>query len=419
MICQRPKFRRLGIALSIMTAFAFIGGASLVWADGKVMPPRLYQGSLEEKAQEAIIIFHSGKTPGEATEDLILKITVEGKAKEFGWVVPLPNPPEVKEESPKLFKELFDYVEYRTRQSKRGSKGSEAKSNEAAGAKSQGVEVISRQVVGSFDVAVVRSKQKGALNQWLKDNEFQTIEDGEDVIEFYRKKGFVFACMKVSDTASQSGVIDVHPLRFSFRTGGRDGLFFPMKMTGLQEKPFDVNLYVFYEKWINDKKSRFGYTHRGFSLRYRDWDTPRCQPNAGKGWSDPKNDPLLASAARLIPTVAKRLGELHPGKRFYLTNIQAFGLKPKDVRTWPGDLWLFPYYTDPNFVPFDVRDGGPSAGEWPGIAMIDQESDTRGVWSFEGFPPWMIWAAVRLVALFACAFGLFIWQRQLRAPKSI
>ena len=44
-------------------------------ADGLVVPPRNYQGSLEELAQEAIIIFHSSQEPGEATEDLILKST--------------------------------------------------------------------------------------------------------------------------------------------------------------------------------------------------------------------------------------------------------------------------------------------------------------------------------------------------------
>ena len=64
----------------------------------------------------------------------------------------------------------------------------------------------------------------------------------------------MFACIKVSSEALESErSVDSHPLRFTFKTGGRDGIYFPMKMTGLQSDPFDVNLYVFYRFWINDK----------------------------------------------------------------------------------------------------------------------------------------------------------------------
>ncbi len=84
--------------------------AGLAPADGKVVPPRDYKGSLEEKAQEAIIIFHGSEKPGDAVEDLILKITVQGETKSFAWVVPFPNEPQVQKADAKLFEELYDYV---------------------------------------------------------------------------------------------------------------------------------------------------------------------------------------------------------------------------------------------------------------------------------------------------------------------
>src|SRR3954471_3105907 len=72
-------------------------------ADGKIMPPRNYKGSLEELAQEAIIIFHASEKPGEAIEDLILKISVQGAdIKNFGWVVPFPQEPKIGKEDPAL-----------------------------------------------------------------------------------------------------------------------------------------------------------------------------------------------------------------------------------------------------------------------------------------------------------------------------
>jgi len=66
---------------------------------------------------------------------------------------------------------------------------------------------------------------------------------------------------------------------------------------------FDVNLYVFHRYWLNDKLSRYGYEHRGFTRIYRDWDTKACVPNGGQAWSNPESDPFLKSQASSIPTV--------------------------------------------------------------------------------------------------------------------
>ena len=181
------------------------------------------------------------------------------------------------------------------------------------------------------------------------------------MIEFYRRSSYVFACLKVSQTKRIADEpIDLHPLRFSFKTGGRDGIYFPMRMTGLQKQPFDVNLYVFHSAWLNDKLNRYGYEHRGFRCKYRDWDSPKGRPNAGKNWSKPYLDPFLRTLGR-IKKVAKLFQELHPGERYYLTNIQASKLDPAAVRNWPGDLWLFPYYLDTDFAPYDARPGGAAS----------------------------------------------------------
>jgi hypothetical protein len=135
-------------------------------------------------------------------------------------------------------------------------------------------------------------------------------------------------------------------------------------MTGLQTQPFDVNLYVFYRAWLNDRLNRYGYEQRGFQRRYRDWDSPRCKPNVGKNWSRPQSDPFLQSAHHHIPTVAKLFQDLHPDQRYYLTNIQAFDLDPGEVRNWADDLWLFPYYVNTGFIPYDARPGGVAASAY-------------------------------------------------------
>lgn len=340
-----------------------------VLADGMVAPPAMYkekpyEGSLQEKAQEAILIFHPGDAENSARQDMILKIHVEGEVDQFAWVVPLPSAPKTGKEDAAIFKELHGYVQARlAAQNRNDSKEAKPDAAPATAEKpAEGVDLISREVVGSFDVAVLRENKAGALNAWLKDNGYQPVQDADDVVGYYRKKGYVFACMKVTDAALKKGsAVELHPLRFSFETGGRDGIFFPMRLTGLQNEAFDVNLYIFYDKWVNDRLSKYGYAHRGFTLRWRDYDSRACTPNAGKAWSDPAGDPYLRSYADRIPETTKLFQKLHPGKRFYLTKIYAQGLKPEDVRDWSGDLWMFPYYTNRSVVPYDAREGGPAA----------------------------------------------------------
>jgi len=360
----RPSKKPLVVALVACGLLAGLGAHSAVLADGKIVPPRNYKGSLEERAQEAIIIFNGSDTKSQATEDLILKISVIGSAKSFAWVIPLPSEPKIGKEDPKLFRELFSYVQARTARPHKseGAKGTDLKARPAA---KGGVEVLARRVVGSYDTAVVRENVAGALNKWLAAEGFQALDNAEDVIGFYRKKGYVFACVKVSDAELvKDKPVDSHPLRFTFKTGGRDGIYYPMRMTGLQGARFDVNLYIFYGAWINDRINKYGYVHRGFRLRYRDWDSRQCKPNAGKTYSAPRDDPFLKGLARKIPTVTKLFQKLHPGGRYYLTNIQAFGMKPAAVRDWSDDLWVFPYYTKRDFVPLDARPGEPAAAAW-------------------------------------------------------
>ena len=333
-------------------------------ADGLVFRPIAYKGSLNERSQEAIIIFHKGDKAGEATQDLILKISVEGGVDQFGWVVPLPSVPDTGKEDARLFDELHGYVQARlvAASAKPQATNDADGQTEAAPKAAEGVEVVSRKTVGSFDVSIVKENRAGSLNQWLTDNKYQPVEGGDEVIEWYRKKGYVFACMRVSDAAlGEDRAVDLHPLRFSFTTGGRDGMFFPMRLTGLQEERFDVNIYVFYDKWVNDRLSPYGFVHRDFQLRWRDYDSRECTPNAGKLWSTPKEDPYLRGYAHLMPTVTKMFEKLHAGKRYYLTNVYSRRVEPAEILSWKDDLWMFPYYTNRNFVPYDAREGGAAA----------------------------------------------------------
>lgn len=409
------SFKRNGLRGLLVALFL----SSVCLGDGKVQPPRKYKGSLEERGQEAIIVFTAGEKEGEAVEDLILKIRVAGDVDNFAWIVPFPGTPTVKKADAKLFSELFNYVEARRRRRYKG-KNSGAKSAEATPA-AGGVQVLSREVVGSFDVAIVRETASGALNEWLEKNDYQPFQDAAGVLEFYRKKKYVFACIKVDKAQlTKQKTVDLHPLRFRFKTGGRDGIYFPMKLTGLQSEPFDVNLYVLYRFWLNDALSKFGYEHRGFQLKFRDWDSPQCEANAGKAYSAPKTDPYLQGYARRIPTLTKFLQAHYPGERFYLTNIAAGNLKPERVREWSDDLWLFPYYTNRAMVPFDARPGGVASAAWPNQKVDENGHDpdvsTSSWGDFDPTSPG-VWVPVAVIAVLLAAAGVYGYRSRLSRKR--
>jgi hypothetical protein len=372
---------------AVALCLGVLGAPGSLCADGKMVPPVEYEGSLEETAQEAIIIFTN--KDGVGVEDMILKVSVAQAPENFGWVIPFPTPPEIEKADERLFNQLYKYVErqlqYKARQKEKKMilVGAKTESKDA------GVEVLARKTVGAYETAIVREETSGALNKWLADNGFQTLEGGEDVIEYYRALGFVFACIKVSgQTLKFKEVADLHPLRFRFKTGGRDGIYFPMKMTGLQTEPFDVNLYVFYKSWLNDSLNRYGFTDRGFSLKYRDWDCEKCEPNAGRSWDTPEEDRVIkhGGSTNSLSQIRALFQDSYSWERFYLTNIQAFGVRPEEVRNWSGDLWLFPHYTDLEMIPYDARIGGPAniIYQTPGddVRDVDQvvSDETRKGW---------------------------------------
>jgi hypothetical protein len=184
--CAFPSHRLVLVFLSALFLVALPAHG-----DGKVFRVRSYEGSLEERSQEAIIIFNSSSEEEGSYEDLILKIDVAGRADRFAWVIPFPQEPKVEKEDAKLFRELFNYVQARLSQDRREPTKSETKTETKAETKrpdERPVDVLSRRDVGSYDVAVVRENEAGALNRWLAAEGFQSLpDDAKDVIGFYRR----------------------------------------------------------------------------------------------------------------------------------------------------------------------------------------------------------------------------------------
>src|SRR5262245_54126967 len=152
-MARLPGRRIMKARILVLAAVVSLLSSGPVGADGKVVRPREYEGSLEERAQEAIIIFQGSDEPGKAVEHLILKIGVRGKAEHFAWVIPFPNEPKVAKEAHSLFVELHFYVETRLWKRHLSERTGSKEKDKEKGDGPRPVKVLSRQVVGSYDIA--------------------------------------------------------------------------------------------------------------------------------------------------------------------------------------------------------------------------------------------------------------------------
>lgn len=327
------------MTLRILAVLAVAGACCNSFGDGTFVPmyvEREYEGSLEQKAQEALIVYQDGM------EDLILKVTYAGKAKDFAWLIPLPSTPEISRANAELFAELFAYVE-RSLAREEGWSYKWGKSAEETTEAPRGVEIVARKTVGSYETTTVRETAKGALNDWLKTNGYVELKGAEEELEYYRGLGWVYVAVKVRDALAEGEAVDLHPLRFRFRTQNADEMVYPLKLSVFQQSPLDVNLYVFTNSRINIDYDEKGVLTRKFAARYED--------SSYLMWShsDIWEDLPMWEVRRFFLTN-------YPRERFFLTNIQARQLEPAEIREWPDDLYIYPQY----IYLFD-----PSTWYWP------------------------------------------------------
>jgi hypothetical protein len=200
--------------------------------------------------------------------------------------------------------------------------------------------IVSRRFLGEFTVETVRADTPRTLNAWLTREGYQPLRMADDVIEFYRSKRFVFVCIKVRKAPlSPDKAIQLRPLRFTFTSRPSDGIFFPMKMTGLQTAPFGINLHVFTLTRFDEDASK---GHEGFAIAYGEDEYTQPRP-----WSKPETDPALARHRGGLRSLTSLFQALHPDERYHLTSLNARHLKPREVRSRRADVWLHQSSVDP------------------------------------------------------------------------
>ena len=235
----------------MLVFFAGLGSLTKVQADGMFVAPKFVwdkHKDINEPTQKAIMVYDAGR------EDLILQVEYEGPVDEFGWLIPVPNLPTVQEGSMKCFYELSQYTQKHFEwghQSSRTRSGAMTLGMDSAGAKTEPpVKVIETKTVGAYKIAVLSTKDAGALENWLATNRFYFPTNKTAALDAYVKQHWYFIAVKVNLGQGLWGTIssklklasgELHPLQISFAS---DRCVYPLKISSVNGQPSEVQVYV-------------------------------------------------------------------------------------------------------------------------------------------------------------------------------
>ncbi len=243
----------LGLAAGLLIpatgrADGFFAAPDFVWNKHK---------DINEPTQKAIIVYDAGR------EDLILQVKYDGPVEEFGWLVPVPNLPTVQKGSMRCFYELSRYTQLHL-ESRHGVPGTATvNSLDLDSEKTEPVKVIETKTVGAYEVAVLSTRDAGALENWLAANGFSYPQDKAGVLDAYVKQHWYFVAIRIrlgkgngfqivtgaprqvpgikSGLEEKLASGELHPLQISFAS---DRCVFPLRISSINGRPSEVQVQV-------------------------------------------------------------------------------------------------------------------------------------------------------------------------------
>ncbi len=179
-----------------------------------------------------------------------VQIQYTGDPARFAWVVPMPSIPDVQVSSNQLFQNMLSSTVptygFTTTIDSCGNRGvNENTSGDGAvfggspPSEPGGPEVVLRKTVGVFDVVVLEGGTATEVDEWLTANQYQTAQNGVELLAPYVQDGFVFAAVKLT---AGTGLDEIHPL--SFRYLGSEPAI-PLRLTAVAATP-DMGVRTFF-----------------------------------------------------------------------------------------------------------------------------------------------------------------------------
>ena len=200
-----------------LVALALLLTPSLSWACGG-----LFCNAANPVNQNAERILFA---PDDGTMVMHVRITYQGPPTEFGWLLPVPATVEYGLSSEQLFTALdqqfgpqfilrrefgegCDDLDFGVAESAPNAAGGPQEDSDG-----RGVEVLSREAVGPYDLALLQAENVEVLREWLNENEYQIPDNVDATLQPYIDMGAAFVALKLLPDADSG---DVTPLRLSF-----------------------------------------------------------------------------------------------------------------------------------------------------------------------------------------------------------
>jgi hypothetical protein len=182
-------------------------------------------------SEQALISFANGR------EEIITSVHLQSDKPGAAVIFPVPSAPQV---SALPSDQLFSYLEEVTRPEVRTVEQAVPADNRGAPAGGAPVvTVLSREVIGGYDVAALDANDRGALQQWLNQNGYSVPPNAAPILNAYIAEGWKFVAVKLAADRSANGALS--PLRLAFDSRA---IVYPMRLGALADRPLDVLLYV-------------------------------------------------------------------------------------------------------------------------------------------------------------------------------
>jgi|CXWL01.1.fsa_nt_gi hypothetical protein len=191
--------------MTARTVVLLLAAASLACA------PAPRSGDEVHIAEESAIILWDAASK---TQHFIRRASFETQAKDFGFLVPTPSVPELKEADD----DAFDFLHrLTTPPPPRETAKSEMTNKAAPAAAAPKVEVIARVQVAGYDAAVLKANDAGALDQWLKANGYASSPELADWYKPYVAKNWIITAFKIAGGAAARSRLEASAVRMSFK----------------------------------------------------------------------------------------------------------------------------------------------------------------------------------------------------------
>jgi hypothetical protein len=294
---------RLGLALGL--------GLLLTQSPAKacIHPPKLYEGSLAARGQEALII-HKGDR-----QELILKVAYEaqgGAPTSLAWVIPTPSVPDAYGLAPMgLFGDLHAMTQPRAKSRKK-----KRARDRSRGLDGPVIELLEERSVGPYEIQPIRARGAAAgpaLNAWLTKQGYRAVPAAS--LKHYLERAWTFLAVKINPKKGAQAIAErgaFPPLRLSFAS---EKIVYPLKFSA-QDGPFDATVYLICEASrcqpvLAEQARPFGFKSAGlFRVKPRSKVSKLLEAIAGEGRLSIESPLITKLSARSLNTPGNPLTSL-------------------------------------------------------------------------------------------------------------